>query len=82
MRVSRLFVTTALLFTFAAIAGAQEKKGGKKGGGFQLPPMIHIQIADFSDGGRIPNKYTCAASQTSVVNNTASPLPVFNNTDH
>lgn len=70
MRVSRLFVTTALLFTFAAIAGAQEKKGGKKGGGFQLPPMIHIQIGDFPDGCRIPNKYTCAASP-------ASPSPAM-----
>ena len=70
MRVSRLFVTTVLLFTFAAIAGAQEKKGGKKGGGFQLPPMIHIQVADFPDGGRIPNKYTCAAGP-------ASPSPAM-----
>ena len=27
--------------------------------------MIHIQISDFADGGRIPNKYTCAAGQNS-----------------
>jgi Raf kinase inhibitor-like YbhB/YbcL family protein len=26
--------------------------------------MIHINIADFADGGRVPNKYTCAASPT------------------
>jgi Raf kinase inhibitor-like YbhB/YbcL family protein len=61
----RLFVITAALLASVAIVGAQEKKGGKKGGGFQLPPMIHITIADFPDGGRIPNKFTCAASPTS-----------------
>ena len=54
-----------MLLASVAILGAQEKGGKKKGGGFQLPPMIHIQIADFPDGGRIPNKYTCAAGPTS-----------------
>jgi Raf kinase inhibitor-like YbhB/YbcL family protein len=48
----------------AALLGAQDK-GGKKKGGIQLPPMINIKIADFPDGGRIPNKYTCAAGQGS-----------------
>ena len=66
----RLFVITAALLASVAIVGAQEKKGGKKGGGFQLPPMIHITIADFTDGGRIPNKFTCAASP-------ASPSPAM-----
>jgi Raf kinase inhibitor-like YbhB/YbcL family protein len=64
MRYMRLFVTAAVLFASVAIVGAQDK-GGKKKGGFQLPPMIHIQIADFADGGRIPNKYTCAAGPNS-----------------
>jgi len=57
-------LTTAALLASVAVAGAQDK-GGKKKGGFQLPPMIHITIADFADGGRVPNKYTCAASPTS-----------------
>jgi Raf kinase inhibitor-like YbhB/YbcL family protein len=65
MRLMTLFVTTAALLAFAAAGGAQEKKGGKKGGGFTLPPMIHIQISAFSDGGAIPSKYTCAAGPTS-----------------
>ena len=64
MRYTRRFVTTATLFASIALVGAQDR-GGKKGGGFQLPPMIHMTIADFADGGRIPNKYTCAAGQNS-----------------
>ena len=63
MRYIKILVTAAALLASVAIAGAQDK-GGKKGG-FQLPPMIHITIADFADGGRVPNKYTCAASPTS-----------------
>jgi hypothetical protein len=59
--VPTLAMTAALLASIAT-AGAQDK-GKKKG--FQLPPMIHISIADFADGGRVPNKYTCAASPTS-----------------
>jgi Raf kinase inhibitor-like YbhB/YbcL family protein len=66
MRSLRLIVTTAALVALVAIGGAQEKKGGgKKGGGIQLPPMIHITVADFKDGGNIPSKYTCAAGPTS-----------------
>jgi Raf kinase inhibitor-like YbhB/YbcL family protein len=64
MRYTMLFLTALALFVSIPFAGAQEKKGGKKGGP-QLPPMIHITIADFSDGGRIPSKYTCAAGQMS-----------------
>lgn len=55
--------TAALLAGLAiapAHAVAQEKGGGKKGP-MQLPPMIHLNIAAFPDGGRIPDKYTCAA---------------------
>src|SRR5579862_2514233 len=60
------FAIGALLLGSLAFVGAQEKggKGGKKGG-IQLPPMIHITIADFPDGGHIPAKYTCAAGQNS-----------------
>ncbi len=66
MRSLRLFATAAALLAFALTGGAQEKKGGgKKGGGIQLPPMIHITISDFKDGGTIPSKYTCAAGPTS-----------------
>lgn len=64
MRYIKVLVATAALLASVAVAGAQDK-GGKKKGGFQLPPMIHITIADFADGGRIPNKYTCAAGPTS-----------------
>jgi Raf kinase inhibitor-like YbhB/YbcL family protein len=64
--ITSLVIATGLLVSAAFLGAAQEKggKGGKKGG-FQLPPMIHITIADFQDGGRIPNKYTCAAGQNS-----------------
>ena len=65
MRTLRWFVCAAALVAVASIGGAQEKKGGKKGGGIQLPPMIHIQITGFSDGGSIPTKYTCAAGPNS-----------------
>ena len=64
MRYTKVLLITAALLASVAITGAQDK-GGKKKGGFQLPPMIHITIADFADGGRVPNKYTCAASPTS-----------------
>lgn len=64
MRYTKMLMMTAALLASVAIAGAQDK-GGKKKGGFRLPPMIHITIADFADGGRVPNKYTCAGSATS-----------------
>lgn len=67
----RLCVTTAALLALALTGSAQERKGGGRRGGFQLPPMIHLQIADFSDGGQIPAKYTCAAGQN-------SPSPAIN----
>jgi Raf kinase inhibitor-like YbhB/YbcL family protein len=63
MRYTRFLVISMAALASIALAPAQDK-GGKKKGGFQLPPMIHIKIDDFADGGRIPNKYTCAASPT------------------
>lgn len=66
MRPARLCLAIAASFALVVAGSAQEKKGGgKKGGGFQLPPMIHMQIDEFSDGGHIPSKYTCAAGQNS-----------------
>ena len=65
MRYTKTLVTAAALFAMVAVTGAQPKGGARKGGGIQLPPMIHIQIADFADGGMIPAKYTCAAGQNS-----------------
>ena len=68
MRLAKLLATVAAAFASIAIVGFQEEgKAQDKGkkGGFQLPPMINIKIADFPDGGRIPNKYTCAAGPTS-----------------
>ena len=71
MRSLRLLAAAAVLFACALTGVAQEKKGGgKKGGGIQLPPMIHITFADFKDGGTIPSKFTCAAGPT-------SPSPAF-----
>jgi Raf kinase inhibitor-like YbhB/YbcL family protein len=61
MRFPKGLVTAAALCATVTLAGAQ----GRKGGGIQLPPMIHITIADFPDGGKIPAKYTCAAGQNS-----------------
>jgi Raf kinase inhibitor-like YbhB/YbcL family protein len=71
MRALRLGVTTAALLALAMTGAAQEKKGGKKGGGIQLPPMIHIRVDEISDGGHIPSKYTCAAGPN-------SPSPAIN----
>jgi Raf kinase inhibitor-like YbhB/YbcL family protein len=65
MRTIKMLAMAGALLASMAVAGAQDKGGKKKGGGIQLPPMIHITIADFADGGRIPNKYTCAASPMS-----------------
>ena len=65
MRCLKLFAMAGAVLALAVAGSAQEKKGGKKGGGIQLPPMIHITIADFKDGGMIPSKYTCAAGPMS-----------------
>jgi Raf kinase inhibitor-like YbhB/YbcL family protein len=58
----RLAVTAAALLASVAIVNAQDK-GAKKQGG--PPPMISIKIADFADGARIPERFTCAAGPTS-----------------
>jgi Raf kinase inhibitor-like YbhB/YbcL family protein len=57
----KLAVTAALLAS-VSVVNAQDK-GAKKQGG--PPPMISIKIADFADGARIPEKFTCAAGQNS-----------------
>jgi Raf kinase inhibitor-like YbhB/YbcL family protein len=62
MYFAKLAVTAAALLISAAILNAQDK-GAKKQGG--PPPMISIKIADFADGARIPESFTCAAGQTS-----------------
>ncbi len=64
MRTIKVLAAAAALLASMAVAPAQDK-GGKKGGGIQLPPMIHITVEGFGDGGRIPNKYTCAGSPVS-----------------
>jgi Raf kinase inhibitor-like YbhB/YbcL family protein len=61
MRFIKLCVTAAWVLASAAMVFAQEK-GGKKQG---PPPMINIKVADFADGARIPEKFTCAASPMS-----------------
>jgi len=62
MYFAKLSVAAAALLISAAILNAQDK-GAKKQGG--PPPMISIKIADFADGARIPQRFTCAAGQTS-----------------
>ncbi len=69
MNTKLLLVTTAAAALLAGLAmvpstATAQDKGGKKGG-IQLPPMIHITVADFPDGGRIPARFTCAAGPTS-----------------
>jgi len=59
----RLAVTAAALLASVVSVAAQDK-GAKKGGGGP-PPMINIKIADFADGSRIPERFTCAAGATS-----------------
>jgi Raf kinase inhibitor-like YbhB/YbcL family protein len=60
---ARLAVTAVALLASVVSVAAQDK-GAKKGGGGP-PPMINIKIADFADGSRIPEKFTCAAGPTS-----------------
>jgi Raf kinase inhibitor-like YbhB/YbcL family protein len=57
----KLAVSLALLASITVVQ-AQEKSGKKQAG---PPPMINIKIADFADGGRIPEKFTCAAGPNS-----------------
>lgn len=58
MRMMKAFAITTALLAAVAVVGAQDKgKGGGKGkGGFTLPPMIHLSITGFTDGGTIPAK--------------------------
>ena len=70
MKTIQLLAATSALLAVIATTGVAQEKGKGKGGGIQLPPMINIKIADYADGGRIPNKYTCAAGQ-------ASPSPAI-----
>ena len=65
MKTIQLLAATSALLAVIATTGVAQEKGKGKGGGIQLPPMINIKIADYADGGRIPNKYTCAAGQGS-----------------
>ena len=62
MRYVKVLLATAALLAFVTALSAQDQ-GKKKGPG--LAPLLHVSIADFADGGRIPNKYTCAAGGTS-----------------
>ena len=59
----KLFLAAVAAIALATTGSAQN--AGGRGRGFQLPPMINIKIADYSDGGHIPAKYTCAAGQGS-----------------
>ena len=65
MKTIQLFAATSAMLAVIATTGVAQEKGKGKGGGIQLPPMINIKVADYADGGRIPNKYTCAAGQGS-----------------
>jgi len=63
----KTILTTLSIFVALSltVVVAQDKggKGGGKGKGFTLPPMIKITIAGFADGGRIPARHTCASGQ-------------------
>ncbi len=41
MRYLKTLMATAALLASVTTLNAQDDKGGKKKGGFQLPPMIH-----------------------------------------
>jgi len=62
MNSMKLAATAVALLASASMVNAQDK-GQKKGGG--PPPMTKITVAAFSDGSRIPEKYTCAAGPMS-----------------
>ena len=63
MNHKRLFLAAVAAIALAGTGSAQN--AGGRGRGFQLPPMINIKIADYTDGGHIPAKFTCAAGQGS-----------------
>jgi Raf kinase inhibitor-like YbhB/YbcL family protein len=54
----------AAALVLVGVSPSSAQKGGGKKGGIQLPPMIKITVEGYSDGGVIPNKYTCAGSPT------------------
>ena len=59
-----LGLLAALVTVGVTTSSAQDKKGGGKKGGINLPPMIKITVDGYADGGVIPNKFTCAGSPT------------------
>ncbi|MGC2718876.1 MAG: YbhB/YbcL family Raf kinase inhibitor-like protein [Candidatus Acidiferrales bacterium] len=54
MRTSTIFVAALALTAGAAFAQ-------NKGGGGGIPSPLKIMVSGYSDGGSIPEKYTCAA---------------------
>jgi Raf kinase inhibitor-like YbhB/YbcL family protein len=56
----RSSTTLAAALTFAAVF-AQGAFAQNKGGGGGIPSPLKITVSGYSDGGNIPEKYTCAA---------------------
>ncbi|HUA22385.1 MAG TPA: YbhB/YbcL family Raf kinase inhibitor-like protein [Bryobacteraceae bacterium] len=54
MRSLTIFAASVALTAGAAFAQ-------NKGGGFKIPSPLKITVSGYSDGGDIPEKYTCAA---------------------
>ena len=62
MRYMKRFIVAAMLL---ASFGVAQEKGAKKGGP-SLAAMMNLKVADYADGGRIPDKNTCVAGPASV----------------
>jgi Raf kinase inhibitor-like YbhB/YbcL family protein len=66
MRFTQTVTAIGLTLSLAAsLAIAQQKGGGKKGGGIPAPLMI--TVTGYSDGGAIPAKFGCVGGQSTGV---------------
>lgn len=89
MKFMKSLSVVAASLALVAIMAAQDKGkgGGGKKGGFTLPPMIHLSISGFADGGTIPAKYvggmgvSPAMTWTGAPANTAAYVLVMHDPD-
>jgi hypothetical protein len=70
----KIVAAGAAVLAAAAMVGAQDKgKGGGKGKGFTLPPMIKLSMTGFADGGTIPAKHAGGTGVSPAMSWTGAP---------